>query len=50
MHRGDGALAPWLAAALWVHYPALILFTPGFDQILPLFSLGCLYSAARGMR
>ena len=40
----------WGAAFLWVHYPALIIFEPEFDQIYPVLTLLCFYVASRGLR
>jgi hypothetical protein len=40
----------WGAALLWVHYPALILFEPEFDQIYPALTLLCFYGVSRGLR
>ncbi|HYK91214.1 MAG TPA: hypothetical protein VE398_20760 [Acidobacteriota bacterium] len=39
----------WAAAALWVHYPALVLMAPAFDLIYPTAALLCIYFAARGL-
>jgi hypothetical protein len=39
----------WAAAALWVHYPALVLMLPAFDLLYPAAALLCLYFAMRGL-
>jgi len=39
----------WAAAALWVHYPALVLMTPAFDLIYPTVALLCVYFTIRGL-
>lgn len=39
----------WTAAALWVHYPALVLMVPAFDLLYPAAALLCLYMAMRGL-
>lgn len=38
----------WIAAALWVHYPALACFTPSYDQFFPLLVLGTMWAGWRG--
>ena len=39
----------WTAAALWVHYPALVLMLPAFDLLYPAAALLCLYFTLRGL-
>jgi hypothetical protein len=39
----------WAAAALWVHYPALVLMTPAFDLIYPTIALLCVCFTIRGL-
>jgi len=39
----------WSAAALWVHYPALVLMLPAFDLLYPAAALLCLYFTLRGL-
>jgi len=39
----------WVTAALWVHYPALVLMLPAFDLLYPAAALLCLYVAMRGL-
>ncbi|HPK01768.1 MAG TPA: hypothetical protein PLS90_04865 [Candidatus Sumerlaeota bacterium] len=41
--------AAWCAAWLWVHYPALAIFHPQFDQLYPLLALGALLCLARAI-
>lgn len=39
----------WVAALLWVHYPALVLMTPAFDLMHPALTLLCIYFTMRGL-
>ncbi len=39
----------WAAAALWVHYPALVLMLPAFDLIYPALTLLCIILAMKGL-
>jgi hypothetical protein len=39
----------WAAAALWVHYPALVLMLPAFDLLYPAAALLCVYFTLRGL-
>ena len=40
----------WVAALLWVHYPALVLMTPAFDLMHPALTLLCIYFTMRGLQ
>ncbi|NWG12978.1 MAG: hypothetical protein HXY20_05520 [Acidobacteria bacterium] len=39
----------WTAAALWVHYPALVLMLPAFDLVYPPLALLCIILAMKGL-
>ncbi len=39
----------WVAAALWVHYPALVLMLPAFDLIYPALTLLCITFTMNGL-
>ena len=39
----------WSAAILWLHYPALVLFDPEFDQLFPLIALICIICVVQGL-
>ncbi len=39
----------WAAAALWVHYPALVLMVPAFDLLYPAGAVLCVYFTLRGL-
>jgi len=47
--EGEAERMAWAAAALWVHYPALVLMTPAFDLIYPMAALLCVYFTIRGL-
>jgi hypothetical protein len=45
-----GERRAWIALALWLHFPAAVLFTPSYDQAYPLLVLTALWMAWRAMR
>ncbi|MCE5230458.1 hypothetical protein LLG95_12810 [bacterium] len=44
-----GRRAAWAAALIWVHYPALIVFTPEFDEVYPFMAFAAAWCLWRGM-
>lgn len=44
-----GRRAGWAAAILWVHYPALMLFTPQFDEVYAFLVLSIAWILLRGL-
>jgi hypothetical protein len=46
---GEGERTAWIAAVLWVHYPALLFFTPSYDQLYVPIVIAGLWAWRRGV-